>query len=248
MLWIQIQSAYHINPHSASKCALLVLRDYCGLYSSAIITMATLDKFVAFYSPVKFGQACCTVKVAKWICSISAIVYAVCITPLLLSYEVQGIFGLSFCIIKQHFWPTYKHLCATFQYYLPFAVLLISNIAIMAKFVKNKTTRRHSSQTRSTQEVVHETATRGTVTLLVVCVTFVISSFPMAIATYVERTLHPFTEVLVFLFPTYLYHSVKILVYCVVERKFRTAVTGLIPCYPHPRKYSHIENVTATEL
>ena len=226
--WILELTNYRVNTSLWTKCRLERFLSYFFMnYSSALLVSMSVEKFFALYFPLR-TKTICTVKTAKWVCGISAVVLLLCNLPLIiLSYPVD--YGLiTVCFVQDDFWSIFWHFTASIYSFVPFGVMILMNSAIIFKFIVAKYRSSQNTGTQSTSQALNKAVTRGTVVLLTVSTMFIILTGPMAIGTYLNRVYPLYVQVFVMIVPQYLNHSINGVLYCIVGTKFRNELISLI--------------------
>ena len=103
----------------------------------------------------------------------------------------------------------------------PFVSMFVANFAIVFKFLKAKC---KSNCTESTNQALVKAATRGTMMVVTVSVTFLILTAPTAVDQAVLHVIHLASDPMYQLFMNvtqYLNHSINGLLYCLVGSRFR---------------------------
>ena len=132
---------------------------YFGLnYSSALLVILTVEKFIALYFPFKTKRASL----------VSAVIFAFyCSKFAFLSIELTDDYGV-FCWYGNVSWDylsiLFGMIDATLNVYGPFIIIFLSNSAIVYKFISVKWRNRHRG-TESTSQALSKSATKGTAML-----------------------------------------------------------------------------------
>ena len=110
----------------------------------------------------------------------------------------------------------------------PFAIMGLTNIAIIYKFIRAKMASKHGG-TESTNQALSSAAMRGTAILITVTITFIILTGPANIVFAITWNIHPF--LLPFLYVSAaLNHSINGFLYCIVGTKFRKELIATLRC------------------
>ena len=188
--------------------------------------MMSIEKCIVVYFPLKTKNIC-TVKTAKWACLIAAIVFVAFNTQWFFIIEARD----SFCYytkISDGYILTYNRIDSILYSFGPFAIMGLTNVAIIYKFIKAKLAVKRG--TESTNQALSKTAMRGTAILITVSVTFVILTGPISIFyTVVKDYTHPIFLVALHL-PKTLNHGINGLMYCIVGSRFRRELIEFITC------------------
>ena len=111
------------------------------------------------------------------------------------------------------------------------------NSAIIFKFLKAKMTSKVALGTQSTNQALSRTATRGTLMLVTVSVTFMVLTSPMAVASFMHKRFHPLVQLLVLIIPNFVNHSINGVLYCIVGTRFRKELLNVICCCKKRKKH-----------
>ena len=191
----------------------------------------SIEKFLALYFPLR-AKAVCTIKTAKYVCGISVVIFVAWNLPLIiLSKPTLFYDGMMVCSVREDFWSIFNHFSASLFSFIPFAVMITMNCAIILKFIMAKYRSSQNTGTQSTSQALNKAATRGTVVLLTVSTMFIILTGPLVIATYTKKIYPIFVQIFLLILPLYLNHSINGVLYCIVGTKFRNELINLIRCH-----------------
>ena len=203
---------------------------FCQDYSSALLVMMSVEKFIVVYFPLKTKNIC-TVKTAKWACLVAAIVFALFESQFFLIVEAREWNGYTYCyftVVSDGYALTYNQIDSALYSFAPFAIMALTNTAIIYKYIKAK--RAVKRGTESTNQALSKSAMRGTAILITVSLTFIILTGPVSIYySIVKRTTDSLIYVVLHL-PKYLNHGINGLMYCIAGSKFRHELMELIYC------------------
>ena len=197
--------------------------------------MMSVEKCIALYFPFKTRNIC-TVKTAKWASGIAFVVFI----PLNLFWffvvkEHEGDFGARylFCTFEDFFikyFPIYNTIDAVTYSFGPFAIMGLTNIAIIYKFIRAKIVSKHGG-TESTNQALGNAAMRGTAILITVTVTFIIFTAPANIAYIIvpSRNIHPLLFPFLYL-ALALNHGINGFLYMIVGSTFRKELIATLHC------------------
>ena len=189
----------------------------------------SIEKCYTLYFPFK-AKVVCTVKTAKWVCGITAAIYAVYNSPLLVLVSpgeaAKGYMPLE-CVVRQDYRPITNHSLPLLYSFIPFVVMIIVNSAIVVKLFKAKFTNSQGQGTESTNQALSKAATRGTAMSLIVSFTFIILTGPTTIILYLDLDLHIYIFLVTFLCSA-LNHVINAVLYCVVGARFRRELFGVL--------------------
>ena len=233
MGWIWFLTEERVNPMTWTDCKLsYFLLFFFRHYSSALLVIMCIEKFIALYFPLKI-KSICTVKIAKQVCLFTALLFVL--------YDFQRFFvydkrmsksGYPYCTwvrVPPGYKTIYYHIESALYSFGPFTIMIIANFLIIYKFMMAKWRNRQSYGTNSTSQALSKSATRGTAMLITVSVTFIMLTGPTAISVAIEGKAHPI-EKLVLNIMQYLNHSINGVLYCLVGSKFRNEFMKLF-CY-----------------
>ena len=144
--------------------------------------MMSLEKFIALYFPFKTRNIC-TVKTAKWASGIACVVYFVInFFWFFVVKQLKGDGGARnmACVFGDFYvkyYPTYAKIDGVLYFFGPFAIMGLTNIAIIYKFVQAKLASKRGG-TESTNQSLSNAAMRETTILITVTTTFIILTGP----------------------------------------------------------------------
>ena len=161
----------------------------------------------------------------SWSCLIATII--------LVAFNFQLFFIIenrsNYCyytIVSDGYILTYNQIDSALYSFAPFAIMDLTNIAIIYKFIKAKLAVKPG--TESTNQALSKSAMRGTAILITVSLTFIILTWPNLIYyTLFKDSSDPILLVALHV-PKTLNHGIHAILYCVVGSKFRQELFGLI--------------------
>ena len=169
--WVGQLTRWTINMQAWTDCKPgFFLHEFGGQYSSMLLAVMSIEKFIALYFPLK-ANSYCTVGTAKWVTSILAIVMAAFNSPIFIYFKVIG----KHCNITKHF-NYFVMLNTLFYALLPIFTMLLANAAIICKLMHIK----YKGMSR-TNESVSKSSTRGSVMVVTVSLAFIILTSPRAV-------------------------------------------------------------------
>ena len=186
----------------------------------------SIEKCFALYFPLK-ARVLCTVSTAKWVSGITAVIYALYNSPLLVLVSVEDVHGSTECVVRQDYHLLNQHSFSMLYSFIPFVIIITMNSAIIVKLIKAKYS---TKDTESTNQALNKVATRGTATLLIVSFTFIILMGLMAISELYVITDLNFYVILVLMLFSSLNHCINAVLYCIVGTRFRTEFFSAL-CY-----------------
>ena len=178
-----------------------------------------MKKCLAVYFPLK-SKTIRTVKTAKWATGIVGVILAISDSAyfFLAKTVILKSPGRHTCVYTGNYRVIADTIDSILYSFGPFTLMFITNFAICLKLMKAKCNRNNSSQ--STHQVLAKSATRGTVMVVTVSVTFLILTAPTAVYAAV---IHHFCldDVLFYRdfmnLRQYLNHSINGILYCLCE-------------------------------
>ena len=194
-------------------------------YSSTLLVLMSVENCFAVYFPLK-SKTVCTVKTAKWATGIVGVILAGYDSVYIFVTEVWELSGRQLCgirAIRGKDWETLNFVDSVQYSFGPFVLMFIINFALVFMFMRAKC--KSTNSTESTNQAVAKVATRGTVMVVTVSVTFLILTTPTAVNNDVSGTYSlGQTYALYWAFMNltqYLNHSINGILYCTVGSEFR---------------------------
>ena len=195
--------------------------------------MMSVEKCIALYFPFKTRNIC-TVKIAKWASGIAFIIYFV--LDLFWFFVVKQLKGDAgernlACVFEDFFVKYVLHISkidGLLYSFVPFAIMGLTNIAIIYKFIQAKMASKHGG-TESTNQALANVAMRGTAILITVTMTFIILTGPANIVSAITLNIHPLIEPFLYI-SVALNHSINGFLYCIVGSKFRNELIATLHC------------------
>ena len=216
-----------------------------------LLVLMSLEKCFAVYFPLK-SKAVCTVTTAKWVTGAVGIIFA--------GYNSMFFFIIKAGIIESSGYDTCVYTVdmtgaldivdSILYSFGPFTFIFITNFAIVFKFIRSKFNSR-SSSTESTNQALFKAATRGTVMVVTVSVTFLILTAPTAVSYACSFTirLDNVPSYRVFQNITqYLNHSINGLLYIIVGSRFRNELLKILCRKERPDTISFTQSRNNTSL
>ena len=230
--WIGYVSRSKINAYGWTDCKLGYFCWYFFRhFSSALLVMMSVEKFIALYFPLK-AKAICTVETAKWSSGIAFIIFVLFDAQFFFAVKAnKGDGSIQFCYdieLFDGYIALYSKVDGILYSFAPFAIMSLTNIAIIYKFVKAKVASKHTG-TGSTNQALSKAATKGTAILIAVSITFIILTGPANIIYSITIFPHPLLNQFLY-FCIVLNHSINGLLYCIVGSKFRKELIYTLCC------------------
>ena len=250
--WMAFLTRYQIDPRTWTDCKLYQFLFYFGRhYSSMLLVLMSIEKCFAVYFPLK-AKTVCTVKTAKWASGTVEVILA--------GYALVSFFAVESGISKSHG----RHACIFSDDYSvflgpvdvvlysfgPFTIMLITNFAIVFKFMRAKCNQNNSSE--STEQALAKSATRGTSMVVTVSVTFLLLTTPTAMNTVLWSRIRlslDYTLYRAFMNLTqYLNHSINGILYIIVGSRFRKELLNIFGRKEKSEGLSFSHSVKTTSL
>ena len=186
----------------------------------------SLEKCFAVYFPLK-SKTVCTIRTTKWTTGIVGVVLAA-FNVINFFLESDFIESSNQYVCSYSFDPNVIFILNTVNSVLysfgPFAIMFLTNFAIMFKFMRAKCNQ--SNSTVSTNQALVKAATRGTAMVVTVSVTFLILTTPTAVNLAlwhsIKLSYNPIYRAFM-IFTQYLNHSINGVLYCIVGSRFQIA-------------------------
>ena len=194
-----------------------------------LIILMSFEKCFAVYFPLK-SKTVCTVKPAEWSTGIAGVILAGFNLQWFVVME-SGITEWSddyICVKNEYYYPTLDIVDSAFYSFGPFALMSLTNFAIVLKFMTAKC---QQNLIESTNQALVKSATRGTVMVVTVSITFILLTAPTAVSEALfgwYPSSHNFPLLRAFaIFTHYLNHSINGFLYCIVGSRFRKEVVRI---------------------
>ena len=226
--WIEILTSGRIFPDKWTDCKLGYFLFYFGRhYSSMLLVLMSIEKCFVVYFPLK-SKTLCTVKTAKWTTGIVGfILIGYNLQYLIISEAIVDNNGSEYCEFQISYTDTLELVDSVLYSFGPFLLMLITNFAIIYKFVRAKCKSKINS-TESTSQALSKAATRGTAMVVTVSVTFLILTAPTAVNSVLLRWYALGILYRAFMNSTqYLNHGINGVLYCIVGSKFRRELLNI---------------------
>ena len=231
-MWVMELTYFEIDPMVWISCQLGFFLFYFGFtFSSSMLLIISVEKCFALYFPFK-SRTVCTVKTAKRVSLLTALIYAAFFSQVFYFAKEPSNWQGSYYGI---FFPSYVYeeiffkIFSTLYTYIPFAVMISANVAIIYKFIKAKL-KSNQGDTESTEQALSKSATRGTVMLLTVSFAFITLTGPIS---FLQITIFPNVSVLaynIFVILQYTNHGINGFLYCASGTRFRNVLKNTLSC------------------
>ena len=226
--WIVHLTNRSVYPAGWTDCKLYYfLFHFFAHYSSVLLIIMSVEKFIVLYFPLK-AKVVCTLRTARLACLISALIVIAFDVQFLFTVELQIIDSLQRCVYSNvEYGFVFEKIKSIIYSYGPFIFMVISSIAIASRFIYLK--RNMENGLESTNIAVNKSAIRGTSTLLLLSITFIILTGPVSIYPAITNASNPIAMT-VFILVQYLNHAINAVLYCIVGSRFRTELLKTIKC------------------
>ena len=195
-------------------------------YSSMLLVLMSIEKCFAVYFPLK-SKTICTVKTSKWATGIVGFGLAGYDSVYFVAFEtIIKPSGSEDCVMIGKYIVPLWSVDAIFYSFGPLALMLITNLAIVFKFMRAKC---KSNSTESTNQALVKSATRGTAMVVTVSIIFLLLNSPEGLKNaFPGLLLEEIPWYRVFMnFTSYLNHSINGVLYSIVGTRFRTELSKL---------------------
>ena len=194
--------------------------------------MMSVEKCIALYFPFKTRNIC-TAKTAKWASGIACVVCFVInfFWFFVVKQRKDGGARNLFCAYEDYFVKytlVYSQIDSVLYSFGPFAIMGLTNIAIIYKFIKAKLASARGG-TESTNQALSNAAMKGTAIVITVTMTFIVLTGPANIVSLVTIYSHPLLDSFLYI-SVALNHSINGLLYCIVGSKFRKELIATLYC------------------
>ena len=156
--------------------------------------------------------------------------------------------GRRICAFKDGYFGILRATDSVLCSFGPFTIMLITNFAIVFKFMTAKCNENNSSE--STNQALVKSATRGTVMVVTVSVTFLLLTAPTAVNIpngTVLLAYNPLYRAFMNL-TQYLNHSINGVLYVMVGSRFRKELIKIFSRKERPEGLSFSQSVKTTSL
>ena len=203
---------------------------FCANFSSILVVIISIEKFIALYFPFK-TKTICTVPIAKRVSLVTAI--------FLILYNAQFLYigghvkdpdGNLYCDyvnISVTYYKILAYMLMTLYIFGPFVIMIVANFAITYKFMMAKL---HSRSTESTNQALSKSAMKGTAMLLTVSFGFIILMGPIGIANLLWVKI-PDLVFGIAVTLEYINHGINGFLYCISGTRFRTELMKTLGCF-----------------
>ena len=215
-----------------TKCKLAYFIMYFGFnYSSALLVIISVEKFLALYFPFK-TKSICTVRIARRVSLVTGVIFLAWDSQFFILGKAKfNIFGQKYCdygnVSLDYTKILWGILIPTSYSYGPFAIMILANFAIIYKFMVAKC-RNRNGNTESTNQALSKSATRGTTMLLTISFTFIILTGPIVLLNSIwPEEDYPDLAFKITITLQYLNHGINGILYCCSGSRFRNELKKL---------------------
>ena len=222
--WILNLTRGRVDPRIWTDCKLYYFMLYFGRnYSSTLLVLISIEKCFAVYFPLK-SKTVCTIRTAKWVTGVVGVVLAAfnAINFFLESHFIKSS-GRHICSLnfESNVVSILNAVDSVLYLFGPFALMFITNFAIVFKFMSAKC---KSNSTESTNQALSKSATRATAVVIIVSVTFLILTAPSAVNMALWPNIKLSNDLVYDVIKNFaqcLNHSINGVLYCIVGSRFR---------------------------
>ena len=215
-----------------TNCKFAFFLMYFGFnYSSALLVIISVEKFLVLYFPFK-TKTICTVRIARRVSLVTGVIFLAWDSQFfILGKIILNVFGQKYCDygnVPLDYYRIFAGILMPISYsYGPFAIMILANFAIIYKFMVAKFRNRYGN-TQSTNQALSESATRGTAMLLTISFTFIILTGPIALINSIwPDENYPYLSFEISIILEYLNHAINGFLYCLSGSRFRNELKNL---------------------
>ena len=234
-MFITFLTRGEIDPFTWTDCKLGFFLMYFGMkYSSSLVVIITVEKFIALYFPLQ-SKYVCTLGIARRVSLVTAVVFIIFDSqfffigiPIPEQYYIRCGYGNAPKLYRD---ILFLGVTAVFYSYGPFLIILVMNFAILFKVYRLKSRKRGMVSESENQSLRADCAIRGTFTLLGISVVFILCTCPICISNILSLWREPPPALLaVGIISQYLNHALNCVVYSVMGSRFRNQMRDLLYC------------------
>ena len=190
--WIGYLTRWRVIHQAWTDCKFCLFCWYFfRQFSSALLVIMSIEKFIALYFPLKIRNIC-TVKTARWVSGIAFFIYALFNSQFFVTGKSDKIKVCTYDEPFDDYINIYIKVDGVLYSYAPLAIMGVANMAIIYKFIKAKLASKGAG-TESTNQAMSSAAMRGTAILITVSLMFLVLTGPYnimyAIDLYPNRIL-----------------------------------------------------------
>ena len=250
-IWVTRLTHYTVNIQAVADCKLLLpLTVFFLYYSSAILVIMSIEKFIALYFPFK-SKSICTLKTAKRVTFCTTVIYLAFCSQYIYFYKSRKVSDdLPYVCLEENIPESYKELFyqldSILYTYVPFLIMGVFNLAIIVKFVQAKRGNKHDGP-ESTSQALSRNASRGVAMVVTVSIMFIVLTGPASIMQSAGLLKGNVMGVFTVSVISYSNHAINGVLYCVVGSRFRAEIINTLCCRNKRRsmkKSSHVLSTT----
>ena len=190
MKWVGLLTHWKVNLFETINTCLSYFIFYFSVhYSSDLLSIMSLEKFTALYFPLK-SRSICTVKTAKWVTGITALIYAGFEFLFLIFKKQDRYKGCLLNMVPDNYKMIHSRIDAILYSFAPFTIMVVANTAIIFKLLAAKLKSKRNG-TESTNQALGKSAVKGTTMLITVSMMFIILTAPVAISVSIWEDIPP---------------------------------------------------------
>ena len=188
----------------------------------------SIEKFTVLYFPFK-ARTICTLTNAKIVSLVTAVVFIIFDAQFFYLSTFGYVNGLKTCVyVDEKYGFVIERIKSIIYTFGPFSVMTLTSLAITFKFCMVK--RKSGSGSESTNQAVNS-ATRGTVTLLLLSFSFIVLTAPASIyGAIVPETEFDHVVYTLLIVIQFMNHSINAVLYCIVGTRFRAELIKMVTC------------------
>ena len=229
--WFRNLTHFRFNPYTWFDCKFLYFFFYLSSQtSSCLLAVMCIEKYFALYFPLR-SRSICTVATAKKVTfSVTFVIAGINMQHFFIWEAYTSPKGAKTCImvnIPDNYPIINSKLRQTLYSFAPFTIMVLTNGAIIFKFMRASCTRDQGG-TESTNQALSRSANRGTAMLITVSLAFLILTGPVAVTYNITTNPGPILRAVVVLL-RYVNHSINAVFYCMVGSKFRNELMKTFP-------------------
>ena len=229
--WVLHASSYTVNPFAWLDCKLfyfLVL--FSSYLSSCLLAVMCIEKFFALYFPLK-TRSICTVDMAKRITFLVVFILAgVNLQNIFIweAYELDNeIMNCRMVNVPENYPLIFNRIDYTFYSFVPFTIMVLTNGAIIYKFMRASWARDQGG-TESTNQALSKSANKGTAMLITVSLAFLILTGPVAVTYVIVVDSDQILQAIIVIM-RYTNNCINAVLYCMSGSRFRNEMMKTFP-------------------
>ena len=235
MYWISYLTRSKTNAELWGKCKPTYFAYYFSEhYAAWIISLMTIERCLSILLPLQSKQIC-TVRNASIVCFILALVFLVYDAHYFITITRSGNSCSYINGVSQVYLKHFDSIDAAMYSYIPFAVMMGANIAIILKMMlagKKSNKVRVVGQVHAPQgTALSKNAKRTTFMLLSVSMLYCVTTMPVSVYYAITKDYTQLTITSALLKNLgYFNHGINFLLYCLTGSKFRSEFVKRVSC------------------